>query len=76
MTLQKITLHFERGGFSADVHGVVAYVCPQCGARLIPGLIAERVSETIEALFKTASQPTLPEFLMPYSSLVFQPLAA
>ena len=76
MTLQKITLHFERGGFSADVHGVAAYVCPRCGARLVPGLIAERISETVEALFKAASQPMSPEFLKPYSSLVFQPLAA
>lgn len=76
MTLQKITLHFERGGFSADVHGVAAYVCPRCGARLIPGVIAERISETVEALFKTASQPTSSEFVMPYSSLVFQALAA
>jgi hypothetical protein len=55
---------------------VTAYVCPLCGARLIPGLIAERVSETVEALFKTAARPASPEFLMPYSSLVFQPLAA
>ncbi len=76
MTLQKITLHFERGGFSADVHDVAAYVCPECNARLVPGLVAEQVSETVEALFKTVAHHTPPESPLPYTSLVFQRLAA
>ena len=76
MTLQKITLHFERGGFSADVHDVTAYVCPHCGSRLIPGLIAEQVSETVESLFKAASRAVPLKSPVPYSRLVFQPLAA
>lgn len=75
MTLQKITLHFERDGFSADVHDVTAYVCPHCGSRLIPGLIAEQVSEAVESLFKVASQVMPPESPIPYSRLVFQRLA-
>ena len=76
MTLQKITLHFERDGFSADVHDVTAYVCPHCGSRLIPGLIAEQVSETVESLFKAASRAVPSRSPVPYSRLVFQPLAA
>jgi len=76
MTLQKITLHFERNGFSADVHDVTAYVCPRCGARLIPGPIAEQVSETVQALFRAASRVTPLESPVPYSSLVFQYLTA
>ena len=74
MTLQKITLHFERDGFSADVHGVTAYVCPHCGSRLIPGLIAEQVSETVESLFDAAAQAVPPKSSVPYSRLVFHPL--
>ena len=35
----------------------------------------DSLSLSVEALFKTAAQPMFPEFLMPYSSLVFQPLA-
>ncbi len=76
MTLQKITLHFERDGFSVDAHGVTAYVCPHCGSRLIPGLIAEQVSETVESLFETAFQAVSPQSSVPYSRLIFQPLAA
>jgi hypothetical protein len=76
MTLQKITLHFERDGFLADVYDVTAYVCPECDSHLIPGLIAEQVSETVEALFKAATQVALPDSPTPYSSLVFQRLVA
>lgn len=72
MTLQKINLHFERGGFAADVQDVRAYVCPECGVRLIPGSIAEQVSETTEALFAAALHTEVSEALAPYSRLVFQ----
>jgi len=75
MILRKITLHFERDGFSIDAHDVTAYVCPHCGSRLIPGLIAEQVSETVESLFKAASRAVPPESPVPYSRLVFQRLA-
>jgi hypothetical protein len=76
MTLQKITLHFERDGFSADVHGVAAYVCPECNVRLVPGVVAEQVSAAVEALFKTATSPVPAGFPLPFSDLVFQQLAA
>jgi len=76
MTLTKITLHFERNGFAADVNDVTAYVCPVCDARLVPGFIAEQVSQTVEALFKTVSSTESSESPTPYSSLVFQRLAA
>lgn len=72
MTLQKIVLHFERGAFSADVHDVLAYVCAECGARLIPGATAEQVSVTVEALFSTVRPGDSPESPTPYSRLVFQ----
>ncbi len=74
MTLKKITLHFERNGFAADVHDVIAYVCPVCDARLVPGLTAEQVSETVEALFQAVSHTESAESPTPYSSLVFQRL--
>jgi len=76
MTLQKIVLHFERGVFSADVHDVLAYVCAECGARLIPGEAAEQVSNTVEALFAAAQPSEASESLLPYSHLVFQRLPA
>lgn len=76
MALQKITLHFERGGFAADVHDVTAYVCPECNARLVPAVIAEQVSETIEALFKAAAHHTPLESPLPYTRLVFQRVTA
>lgn len=74
MTLQKIVLHFERGVFVADVHDVVAYVCADCGARLIPGGAAEQVSATVEALFAAALPSESSEAPVPYSRLVFQRL--
>lgn len=76
MTLQKTVLHFERGGFAADVHDVMAYVCAECGARLIPGDTAERVSVTVEALFSAAQPAESPELPAPYSRLVFQRIPA
>ncbi len=74
MTLQKIILHFERGAFTADVHDVTAYVCAECGARLLPGGVAEQVSVTVEALFTAAIPSEVIESPLPYSRLVFQRL--
>ena len=73
MKLQKISLHFERNGFSADVADVPAYVCPKDGTRLIPGEIAERVSEFVEMLFERAQ--AAPRQSVPFSSVVFQKAA-
>ncbi len=70
MRLKKISLHFERDGFAADVSDVPAYICPKDGTRLIPGEIAERVSEFVEFLFKQARES--PKKTVPFSSLVFQ----
>ena len=48
----RTTLHFERGGFYADVENVTAMLCGRCGARSIPGPIALKISDAVERLFK------------------------
>jgi hypothetical protein len=73
MKLKKISLHFERNGFAADVCDVPAYVCPKDGTRLIPGETAERVSEFVEFLFKHAQESRKKS--VPFSSLTFQKAA-
>lgn len=73
MVSKRITLHFERDGFSADVNDVPARVCTQCGTEIIPGPVAEEVSRIVEMLFEAAQAP--PEHL-PFTSLSFQKLAA
>lgn len=73
MRLQKISLHFERNGFAADVADVPAYVCPKDGTRLIPGEVAERVSEFVELLFKQTQGSS--NQAVPFSSVVFQKAA-
>lgn len=47
----RTTLHFERGGFYADVENVDAMLCGRCGARSIPGQTALKISDTVERLF-------------------------
>jgi YgiT-type zinc finger domain-containing protein len=54
MEIKKTTLHFEREGFYADVESVSAYICPKCGARSIPGKLAESIGNTVENLFRAA----------------------
>ena len=73
MKLEQISLHFERNGFVADVAGVPAYVCPKDGTRLIPGEVAEHVSEFVELLFKQAQESH--KQTLPFSSVVFQKAA-
>jgi hypothetical protein len=73
MKLRKISLHFERNGFAADVTDVPVYICPKDGTRLIPGEVAEQVSEFVEVLFKQAQES--PKQAVPFSSLVFQKAA-
>ena len=48
----RTTLHFERGGFYADVENVTAMLCSRCGARSIPGPTALKISDAVERLFK------------------------
>lgn len=55
MNLKKVTLHFERDPFYADVESVPAYLCSRCGTRLIPGVVAENIGEVIDNLFRNAA---------------------
>ncbi len=48
----RTTLHFERGGFYADVENVTAMICGRCGTRSIPGPAALKISATVEQLFR------------------------
>ncbi|MEW6545137.1 MAG: YgiT-type zinc finger protein [Nitrospirota bacterium] len=48
----RTTLHFERGGFYADVENVSALLCGRCGTRSIPGPAALKISQAIDRLFK------------------------
>ena len=62
MKAKKATLHFERDNFYADIESVPAYLCSQCGTRLIPGVVAENVSDVVENLFHNArAKSELPE---------------
>lgn len=47
----RTTLHFERGGFYADVENVNAMLCERCGTRSIPSQTALKISDTVERLF-------------------------
>nr|WP_140393671.1 YgiT-type zinc finger protein [Nitrospira cf. moscoviensis SBR1015] len=47
----RTTLHFERGGFYADVDNVNAMLCSRCGTRSVPGKTALKISEMVERLF-------------------------
>ena len=49
----RTTLHFERGGFYADVENVNAMLCGRCGARSVPGKTALKISDAVERLFRT-----------------------
>ena len=48
----RTTLHFERGGFYADVENVSAMLCGRCGARSVPGVTALKISDAVEKLFR------------------------
>ncbi len=52
MRFGRITLHFERGGFYADVENVNVLRCSRCGMRSIPGETAHKVSDAVERLFR------------------------
>ena len=48
----RTTLHFERGGFYADVENVSAMLCGHCGTRSVPGMAALKISDAVEKLFR------------------------
>ena len=52
----RTTLHFERGGFYADVENVKALLCSRCGTRSIPGPTALKVSNAVEGLFQAGKE--------------------
>ena len=52
----RTTLHFERGGLSADVENVKALLCSRCGTRSIPGPTALKVSNAVEGLFQAGKE--------------------
>ena len=52
MRWSRTTLHFERGGFYADVENVAAMLCRRCGTRKIPGPAALKISTAVERLFQ------------------------
>ncbi|MEK9142889.1 MAG: YgiT-type zinc finger protein [Nitrospirota bacterium] len=48
----RTSLHFERGGFYADVENVTAMLCERCGTRSVPGQTALKISDAVERLFR------------------------
>jgi len=48
----RTTLHFERGGFYAEVKNVTAMLCGHCGTKSIPGPTATKISDAVKRLFK------------------------
>ncbi|MDH4079076.1 MAG: YgiT-type zinc finger protein [Nitrospira sp.] len=48
----RTSLHFERGGFYADVENVRAMLCERCGTRSVPGQTALKISDAVERLFR------------------------
>jgi len=50
MPLEKITVTYERDGVVLLVKEVPAWVCAQCGKRLITGEVATQVSDLLDHL--------------------------
>ncbi|TEU17270.1 MAG: YgiT-type zinc finger protein [Anaerolineales bacterium] len=50
MHLEKITVTYERDGVVLLVKEVPAWVCAQCGKRLITGKVATQVSDLLDRL--------------------------
>ncbi|HEX9756344.1 MAG TPA: YgiT-type zinc finger protein [Nitrospiria bacterium] len=78
MELKQTTVHFERGGFYADVENVSSYICPNCGTRSIPGPIAEKISATVDELFKRAKelQSAIPGEFPAFTGISFHKIAS
>src|SRR5574341_2402854 len=58
----RTTLHFERGGFYADVENVKALLCSRCGTRSIPGQTALKVSKRWKGCSRLGKNLIQPEF--------------
>lgn len=54
MTSGRITLHFERDGYYADVENVTAMICTHCSTRSVPGPEASKISDMVNHLFAHA----------------------
>lgn len=52
----RTTLHFERGGFHADVENVRALLCSRCRTRSFPGPTALKISNAVEGLFRAGKE--------------------
>jgi len=62
----RTTLHFERGGFYADVENVNAMLCRRCGTRSVPGKTALKISDAVERLFRAGKDLDMTAF--PFTS--------
>lgn len=49
-------MHFERGGFYADVDNVSVMLCGRCGARSVPGEMALKINDAVERLFRVGKE--------------------
>ncbi len=54
MNAGRITLHFERNGYYADVENVPAMICGHCSTRSVPGPAAVKISDMVNHLFDQA----------------------
>jgi len=75
MEVKRTTLHFERAGFYADVENVLAYICPNCGTRSIPGPTAQMISQLVDDLFRRASESAHPEKQIPFTGVSLHRIA-
>ena len=75
MEAKRTTLHFERGGFYADVENVLAYICPHCGTRSISGPTAQRISQLVDDLFRSASESVIAEKPVPFTGVSMHRMA-
>ena len=59
-------LNLKRGKFEVDIKGVPAQICEACGEIVIPGSIAEPISEFAESAFAKVAKAR--KILQPASS--------
>jgi len=50
MVRQKTTLIYEQDGVTLHIHNVPAWVCTECGKRLIPGPVAHQIDQLLNQL--------------------------
>jgi len=59
-------LNLKRGKFEVEIKGVPAQICDACGEVLIPGSVAEPISEFAESAFAKVTKAR--KILQPASS--------